>query len=247
MKEMNKFNKMMALLFLIGFMAITSCEEQEEIKPSPSVEAGSFDLEAGQQVMSGLSCTGNNNVTLNGTVQLSGPAAGEYCPAGRLTYTLCNTAPNLSFEGQFNSFIRPLTGGWFIGTIPTSQYNNSWSTMTITAEASNPGTAPNESCTGFYASPNHVVGLNGSISVPGGGTSNFGVGYYDYALNPNVPNIIRSVVVWRGSSATNPAGATEAYAIRVDALNSIPGPDNNNDGEPDYFTSQVIFDYRKAL
>ena len=255
MKEMNKFNKLMALLFLMGFMAITSCEEQEEINPSPSVEDGSFDLEGIRESSGTLSCTGNNDVTLNGTVQLSGPAAGQYCSAGRLTYQLCGTAPNLGFEGQFNSFIRPLTGGWSIGTIPLSQYNNSWSTMTITTEASNPGTSPSGLCgpvgssAAFATPPTNVVGLDGSIFVPGpgGGTSNYGQGYYNYALDPNTPNVIRAVVVWKGSTETNPAGATEAYAIHVDALNSIPGPDNDNDGHPDYFTSQVIFDYRKAL
>ena len=255
MKEINIFNKLMALLFLIGFMAITSCEEREEINPSPSIEDGSFDLEVIGESTGTLSCTGNNNVTLNGTIPLAGPAAGQYCPAGRLTYQLCGTAPTLGFEGQFNSFIRPLTGGWFIGTIPLSQYNNSWSTMTFTTEASNPGTSPSGICgpqsgsSAFATPPTNVVGLDGSIFVPGpgGGTNDFGVGYYNYALDPNTPNVIRAVVVWRGSSNTNPAGATEAYAIRVDALNSIDGPDSNGDGQPDFFTSQVIFDYRKAL
>ena len=255
MKEINKFNKLMALLFLMGFIAITSCEQQEDINPAPSVEDGNFDLEGIGESTGTLSCSGNNNVTLNGTTPLAGPAAGQYCPAGRLTYQLCGTAPNLSFEGQFNSFIRPLTGGWFIGTIPLSEYNNSWSNMTITTEASNPGTAPSGFCgpvgsgAAFPAPPTNVVGLDGSIFVPGpgGGTSNYGQGYYNYALGPNIPNIIRAVVVWRGSSATDPAGATEAYAIQVDALNSIDGPDNDMDGRPDFFTSQVIFDYRKAL
>ena len=237
MKEISKFNKLMVLLFLAGIMAITSCEQPEEINPSPNVEDGSLNLEGiGQS--SGIFSCGSDNVTLNGTIQLSGPALGQYCPAGRLSFTFCGGGPNMAFEGQFNSFIRPLTGGWFIGTIPLSQYNNSWSSMNITPKAGNVGAEPSENCSGYNPNPTpgNVVGFDGTL-----GSDNFGLGYYDYSLGNNIPNVTKAIVVWKGGTPTDPAGATDGYAIRVDALNAI-GP---RPGGP--FTSQVIFDYREAL
>ena len=224
-------HKVMAFLFLIGFVAMISCQEQE-VAPSPTL------VDGGDEIGRAASCTGGTDVTLNGTVQLSGAALGAYCPAGRLTYTLCGTEPELYFEGQFNSFIRPKTSGWFIGTIPLSQYNNSWSSMTITTKAGNEGTDPNENCTGFTATTDNVVGLQGGF----GGTLDYGLGYYQYVIGQPTPT--KAVVVWKGL-ANRPDLATERYAIRVDALNSIPGPDVNPPPGPDYFTSQVIFDYRK--
>lgn len=235
MKEISKFNKLMVLLFLVGIMAITSCEQQEEITPSPNVEDGSLNLEGIGQSSRIFSC-GSDNVTLNGTVQLSGGDLGQYCPAGRLSFAFCGGGPNMGFEGQFNSFIRPLTNGWFIGTIPLSEYNNSWSSMNITPEAGNPGVEPNDTCSYAVTTPGNVVGFDGNIAGDA-----FGVGYYDYSLGNNIPNVTRAIVVWKGGSPINPAGATDGYAIRVDALNAI-GP---RPGGP--FTSQVIFDYREAL
>ena len=257
MKEMSKSKKLMAFLILAGSVAITSCNEQEEINPSQHIEDEGINLDSKEteaQIISQTGCIGNNDVTLNGTAQLSeAQLRAEYCPLGRLTYVMCDGGPNLSFEGFSNGFIRPLTGGWSIGTISLSEYNDSWSSMTITPEASNPGTSPTGICSSvsgaFITPPTNVVGLDGSIFVPGpgGGNSGFGQGYWNVVIPSFRPNIFRAVVVWRGSSSTDPAGATEAYAIRVDALNAIPGPDNNMDGQPDFFTSQVIFDYRKAL
>ena len=252
MKEINKFNKLMAFLILIGFMAVTSCDEQEEINPSPNVESGSLDLEGNGTPPGLANCQGNNNVTLNGDTVQTGPAAGQYCSFGDILYTLCSTGPagpELSFEGQFNSFIRPLTSGWFIGIIPLNQYNNTWANMTIQAEAGNIGDLPDEQCNGFFASPEGVVGLNGSFTPPfppGAPSQNFGLGYYNYDLGPNEPNITDAIVVWRGGTSTDPSNATEAFAIRVNALNSIP-IFTDPDPVPDAFSSQVIFDYRKAL
>lgn len=246
MKEINKFNKLMAFLILIGFMAITSCDEQEEINPSPTVENGSLDLEGNGTPPGPANCQGNNNVTLNGTVSVSGQQLGQYCSFGEILYTLCSTGPagpQLRFEGQFNSFIRPLTSGWSVGIIPLNQYNNTWSGIlpTIQAEDSDPGQFPNEQCTGFFASPAGVVGLNGSFAppVPGAPSQNFGLGYYNYDLGPNTPNIEDAIVVWDGD-ADDPQSASEAYVIRVDALDAVPQGMG-------VFRSRVIFDYRKVL
>ena len=254
MKEINKFNKLMAFLALIGFMAITSCDEQEEINPSSTIENAGLDVEGNGTPPGPANCQGNNNVTLNGTSIPAGPLLGQYCSFGEILYTLCSAGPagpELAFEGQFNSFIRPLTSGWSIGIIPLNQYNSAWSTIlpTIQAEASNPGQFPNEQCSGFFASPEDVVGLNGSFTppAPGAPAQNFGLGYYNYDLGPNQPNITDAIVVWKGGTSSNPQTASEAFVIRVDALNSIPGPDTNGDMRPDSFSSQVIFDYRKAL
>ena len=254
MKEMIKLSELMAWLILSGSLAIISCNEQEEMNPSQSVEDGGIDLDMASKetevpIVSRTACTGSNNVTLNGTVRLSEAELKiEYCPPGRLTYLICNEGPNLSFEGYYNGFIRSLTGGWFLGTIPLSEYNDSWLSMTITPEAGNPGTSPTGICINeggtFATPPTNVVGFDGSI-VPG--SDNFGFGYWDVAIPSFRPNVSRAVVIWRGSSPINPLAALEAYAIRVDALNEIAGPDSNGDGWPDFFTSQVIFGYRKTL
>ena len=228
MKKAINMHKVMALLFLIGFVAMVSCQEQE-VAPSSTF------VDGGDEIGRAASCTGGTDVTLNGTVDLTGADLGAYCPAGRLTYTLCNDAPQLAFEGQFNSFIRPLTGDWNIGTIPLTQYNNTWATMTITRKNTDVGTAPNDSCSGFIATPQNVVGFNGTLSGV-----DYGLGYYTYDLTTNQPVVETAIVVWKGS-ANAPQFATERYAIRVDALNAIP----QNPPNPTIFRSQVIFDYRK--
>ena len=251
MKQSIKINihKVMALLFIMGFVALFSCESQEEIAPSPAVASeGDFDAlsnDAGRLSVSSSSCTGGTDVTLNGTIDLSGTQLIEYCTAGRLTYTLCGSAPELAFEGQFNSFIRPLTGGWAIGTIPLSQYNNNWATMSFTPKFGNLGPDPNENCGSFTATPANVVGLDGAFTPPGSPfpVANFGEGYYEYNPVTNVPDPTKAIVIWRGpgSVPNNPAAAAEGYVIRVDQLNAIP-----QNFPPSIFRSQVVFDYRKA-
>ena len=245
MKEINKFNKLMALLVLIGFMAITSCDEQEEINPSPTVENGSLDIEGNGTPPGPANCQGNNNVVLNGPTVVSGQQGGEYCPFGDILYTLCSTGPTgpeLSFEGQFNSFIRPLTSGWSIGIIPLNQYDSTWANLTIEAEANDPGDFPNEQCPNFDALPGGVVGLDGSFTPPSPGApvQNWGLGYYNYELMPNQPNITDAIVVWKGGTSLDPTNATEAFVIRVDALEAIPQGMGN-------FRSRVTFDYRRVL
>ena len=246
---MNKSNKLMALLILTGSLATTSCNEQEEMTPSHIVENEGLDLEGNGTPQGTNSCTGNDNVTLNGTAQVTEAEILDYCVYGEIIYTLCSTGPTgpqLRFEGPFNSFIRPLTNWWAIGIIPLNQYNSSWSNIlpTIQAEDNNPGILPNEQCTDFFASPQGVVGVNRSFFSPL--VENYGLGYYNFDFPALRTNIEDAIVVWEGD-ADDPQSASEAFVIRVEGLILIPGPDNNMDGQPDFFTSQVIFDYRKAL
>jgi hypothetical protein len=235
---MIKTSKIIAFAFLTGLLGLTSCQ-QDAISPSSSYISPEQNIDA--QKADGITplaaCSGATGVTVSGTIMVpAGPALGQYCPWGRLTYALCSGAgPTLSLEGQFNSFIRPITSGWFIGTIPLAEYNNTWSTMTITPKAGNTGTDPNVTCStsgGFSATPNNVVGMDGSF-----GGFNFGLGYYDYSTGS--PIVTQAIVVWTGGSATNPAGATEAYAIEVTGLNPVSGGS--------FYTSQIVFDYRGAL
>ena len=224
-------NKAMLLVLMLGFIVITSCENEEEIAPLASDEIG----------QAASTCSGT--VTLNGTVDLSGAQLGDYCAPGRLTFrppsaTCGQRRPRLRFEGQFNSFIRPANSNWFVGTIPLSEVDSSWSAMTITTKASDVGTEPNEVCNGFTAVPQNVLGVDGEF--PAGSGDDFGLGYYSYVLG--TPTVDRAVVVWRGGSATNPAGATDGFVFAVTALNAVP-----QNFPPTVFRSQVIFNYRRAL
>ena len=228
------------------------------MNPSHIVENGSLELEGNGTPPGPANCHGNNNVTLNGTAAVSVAEQLNYCPYREITYTLCSigpAGPELRFEGQFNSFIRPRTSEWSIGIFPLNLYNNAWNNIlpTITTEASNPGNLPTGFCgptagsPPFGMPPEDVVGLNGSFIFPVSPAQNYGLGYYNFDFQIKRPNITDAIVVWEGGTKTNPSFATQAFVIRVEILDLIPGPDNNNDGQPDSFTSRVVFDYRRAL
>ena len=222
----------MVLAMMLGLVTITSCENEESIAP-----ATSSINEIGEAAST---CSGSE--TLNGTVTLSGQAVGQYCPAERIFYEFpigtCSPTPELSFEGQFNSFIRPLTPGWFVGTIPLSQVDLPWSSMTFTAKDGNEGPEPDVMCSPtFTATPDNVVGADGSI-----GADNFGLGYYSYNEITRQATPISAVVVWEGI-ADDPAGATTGYVIRVTDLDPVRLPGF----PPPGFRSKVEFTYRKAL
>ncbi len=227
MKNFINLNTAMFLAMMLGLAIVTSCDNEESIAPAPS----SIN-EIGEAAST---CSGSE--TLNGTVFLQGSAVGQYCPAGRIFYEfptgICSPTPELSFEGQFNSFIRPLTSGWFVGTIPLSQVNLPWGSMTFTTKDGNEGPEPNENCGGFVATTDNVVGANGTI-----GADDFGLGYYSYDDSLRKATPISAVVVWQGT-ADDPAGATNGYVIRVTNLDPLPPPPG--------FRSKVEFTYRKAL
>ena len=232
---MNKILSVMAVC-LLGMLAVTSCDEQEAVSPASDTQL------LGEAASPGLGCTSTD--IINGTNAVPpGPALGDYCIWGRETFTLCGGGPQLSLEGQFNSFIRPLTAGWFVGDTPLNQFNRHYNQMSITPKAGNEGTAPNVTCffpDVFAATVDNVSGVEGQPLI--GPPLNYGRGYYQYDPATNTPSVIRVVVLWRGgtSSASNPVGAAEAYAIRVTSLEAIAGIGG-------VFNSRVTLDQRRVL
>jgi len=137
---------------------------------------------------------------------------------------------SLQFEGQYNSFIRPATTSWYIGTASNDYACADWETLidviSVKNDGNNVGTQP--------ANPYNVVGYRNST---------FSLGYYVYAST--VPTVDRLVVIWKDAGSTSdsyvssPAAATEAYVLQVQSI--TPG------GALPALTSQVIYKYHKVL
>ncbi len=255
MKKQFKMNRYTLILAMLGWLAFTSCEEETEPTPvsqetvSEDIDLTSVDITLTEDIIYNSNPAGrtlcSGSATLTGVPVPNDPVAlGDYCFQPRLgLWTIsCGPAPLLAFEGQFNSFIRPVFfGGWFVGTVPTSQFNDHWSALTITPKASDVGNSPNDNCGTFIATPDNVLGVEGEF--PAGSGDEYGEGYYTYVFGQPTPQ--KSVVVWQGGSATNPAGATVGYVLRINALNAIPTPPGVF--PPQSFTPEIVLDFRRAL
>src|ERR1044072_3248030 len=104
------------------------------------------------------------------------------------TSKVLGTGPRLQFEGHYNSFIRPLTTSWYIGTINSDSACADWDALidviSVKNATGNVSTSP--------ANPYNVLGYR---------SSTYGLGYYVYAST--VPSVDRTVVIWKDNSSTS--------------------------------------------
>ncbi|PUZ23878.1 hypothetical protein GA0116948_10848 [Chitinophaga costaii] len=155
--------------------------------------------------------------TLKDTVVNStGTSFSYYTAWAPKTVTLAGgTGPVVQWEGYSNSFVRPVTGGFYIGTMAAADTCSAWSVVKnkITVKNANLGVAPDT--TGY--SKYNVVGVNGTFSGV-----NFGLGYYHYVTG--VPTVDSVIVIWKDSHSTSSSyvsvpsaltGTPEAYIINV--------------------------------
>jgi hypothetical protein len=140
------------------------------------------------------------------------------------------TGPSLQFEGHYNSFIRPTTTSWYVGTASPEHACADWDELidviSVKNASGNVGTSP--------ANPFNVVGYRAAA---------YGLGYYVYA--GQVPSVDQLVIVWKDaggstdSYVSSPVNATEAYVLQVQSI--TPG------GAVPALTSQVVYKYHKVL
>lgn len=146
------------------------------------------------------------------------------------TSKVLGTGPTLQFEGHYNSFIRPLTASYYIGTINTDSTCFAWDDLIDVIQVKN----ATGNVTSSPANPYNVVGYR---------SATYGLGYYVY--NSTVPTVERTVVIWKDNSSTSdsyvssPANASEAYVLQVQSI--TPG------GVFPALTSQVIYKWHRVL
>jgi hypothetical protein len=200
MKKIN-FLPLLSLAAIITLMIISCDKKSEKTKHDTAVAANE----------SVLDCT-LTEASVNG----SGTDFNYYSAWTPTTFTI-PSGPQIKFEGFSNSFIRPVTANWYIGTIALADTCNSWASIkgNIVVRNGNEGDAPDT--TGF--SPCNVVGINGTFAGV-----DYGLGYYSYNSGSHVPTVNSTIVIWNdagGNSdpcyASTPANlsAPQAYIIRV--------------------------------
>lgn len=184
-----------------------------------------------------LACT-----LIDTTVNSTGTSFSYYTAWNPQTVTLSGgSGVQVKWEGYSNSFLRPVTSNYYIGTVANVDTCDSWATIrskiTVKNITANVGAAPD---TVGYSKYN-VVGINGVFS-----SVNYGLGYYHYVTG--VPTVDSSIVVWkdtRGSGSvsyvSNPVtapGVADAYVFHVVSY-TIGG------GGPSPYTSAVRYSYKK--
>jgi hypothetical protein len=220
---MNNLYKLITGATLVT-IAVVACNKQYD-KTSPNTVTNS---RSSNLVTCECCASGTDSIT---GPSVSSPAA-SYCNWGTTEKQLCASGPALQFEGQFSSFIRPVSADWYIGTTDTTYKDSSWCWISTHVapknDLSNIGDVPD--C-GDNRIQENVLGLNGTF-----GGQNFGLGYYSYVLG--TPVVQKSIVIWSGgtSTSTDPTGATCAYVITVQYLRSLGGPGN--------WFGRVVYSYR---
>lgn len=172
------------------------------------------------------------------TVTSTGTNFNYYSAWTPKTVTLAGgTGLQVKFEGFSNSFIRPVTGGFYVGTIAFSDTCDAWSTLKskITVKNAHLGAAPDTTGYPKY----NVAGIHGTF----GGVV-YGSGFYQYVTG--VPTVDSAVVIWKDFHSTSnsyissPSALTvapEAYIIRVRSF--AVG------GTAGAYTSAVAYGYKR--
>lgn len=195
-----KYLLLVILLAATTDLVLTGCDKKSNKSKEDQLVTAKTEL---------LDCTlTDTNVTSTGT------NFNYYTSWVPVTFTFPSSGPQIRFEGFSNSFIRPVTANWYIGTTVLADTCSSWADIKshVTAESSDPGDAPDS--VGY--SPCNVVGINGIFN-----SVDYGVGYYGYNGGSHVPTVNYAVVIWKDANNTNvcvqsnPVNATEAYIIRV--------------------------------
>lgn len=181
-----------------------------------------------------------------GTANTTGSSRSDYGAWTGTDKTLTWTGgsnPQVTFEGQYASFVRVKTSQWFIGTIALADTCAAWDDIASTIEVKNIsptylGTAPS---TGSFT-PYNVVGASGTVSG-----SFFNLGYYGYVTG--VPTVQKAIVIWKDTSTgatsssfvSNPTtlSAPEAYVIRIYSF--VPG------GSLPSLTGTAYYGYQRIL
>lgn len=195
----------------------------------------------------GLKAAALTSCTLTtGTANTTGTSRSDYGAWTTTDKTLTWTGgsnPQITFEGQYASFVRAKTSQWFIGTIALADTCAAWDDISSSIEVKNLsptylGSAPS---TGSFT-PYNVVGASGTVSG-----SYFNLGYYAYVTG--VPTVQKAIVIWKDTSAgstsstfvSNPTtlSSPEAYIIRIYSF--VPG------GSLPSLTGTAYYGYQRIL
>lgn len=182
---------------------------------------------------------------VKGTANTTGTSRSDYGQWSATDKTLTwagGSNPEITFEGQYGSFVRAKSSNWYIGTIDLADTCKTWDEIAPTIEvknnAANLGTAPS---TGVFTKYN-VVGATGTVSG-----SFFNAGYYGYVIG--VPTVQKAVVIWKDTSPGSGAAsydsdvaslsAPEAYVVRIYSF--VPGGSGVN------LTGTASYGYKRIL
>jgi hypothetical protein len=208
----------------IAFVSLifASCQKSVDTTPANGNEQAQSNTLSGARIaVEGCLATAD---TVNGTG--NGYTYTNWTPTSKVL----GTGPTLQFEGHYNSFIRPLTTSYYIGTINSDSTCFGWDDLIDVIQVKN----AIGNVTSAPANPYNVVGYR---------SSTYGLGYDVY--NSTVPTVDRTVVIWKDASSTSdsyvssPANATEAYVLQVQSI--TPG------GTFPALTSQVIYKWHRVL
>jgi len=136
----------------------------------------------------------------------------------------------VSTEGMFNSFFRPASENYFIGTVEYSDTCATWDDIKGEIQVKNWSAANgNPNYLGTYplasavtpGGPYNVVGVDDQET-----TGDYNLGYYEY--NAHVAKPVRAIVIWKDETVTDAPwykqvsdpieNATEAYLIVVQSI-----------------------------
>lgn len=205
----------------IAFCSLIFASCQKSVDTAANEQAQSNALSNARIVVEGCLATADTVIALG-----NGYTYTNWTPTSKVL----GAGPTLQFEGQYGSFIRPLTASWYVGSINTDSSCSDWDflidVISVKNASGNVGTAP--------ANPYNVIGYR---------STTYGLGYYVY--NSTLPTVDRSVVIWKDNSSTSdsyvssPANATEAYVLQVQSI--TPG------GTFPALTSEIIYKWHRVL
>lgn len=241
MKNVINRNTAILLALVLGLTVLSSCEQEEIIASDTPVNITDATGQGESHRIISPSPKQWSYYEIESTHILKGHE-GIYCSAGRILWDFRPPfiqGPNhLSFEGQFNSFIRPIDDfeNWYLGTINFLQVELTWQEMDITTKASEVGQLPNYTCRTssghFSAPPENVLGYNDPL---------FGLGYYNY--NPkdptHTPHPVNAIALWNDSPDPKSSSVTRAFIIDVYNFENVESGD--------YRYSNIYFRIRQAL
>jgi len=168
-------------------------------------------------------CLDNSEILIGST--RPGPPAPDYDSWDAKVISIGNV--EVSTEGMFNSFFRPATENYFIGTVEYVDTCATWDDIKGEIQVKN-WIDPNNLGTYPLASavtpqgPYNVVGVDDRET-----TGDYNLGYYGY--NAHVATPTRAIVIWKDETVTDdpwyeqvsdPVGKkpTEAYLIVVQSI-----------------------------
>lgn len=227
--------KTMILGLAVMALSITACKKQAEKSSPLTLKNEKAAVNCNYQT---ASVSGSNGGTLPVYVYQN------WIPQ---TWTVPN-GPNIKWEGQYNSFARPDSTRWFIGTIETNQDGCDWDVMAPLIKVKNisPTYLGSDPSVSPYI-PQNVVGATGSLTIPTtpSYTYQFNLGYYTYVNRVPTPN--RYIVIWRDSGTTWPTGASDPTGIAVDRAFVIKVTAITSGGTTPNFTSNISLQWKQIL